>query len=81
MPDVPVVDTIGVGDAFGGAFLASWMGNNLGRSHLHDAAAIREAMRLAAEIAALTCTRPGAEPPWLSELPVPPNWVSAYRRR
>jgi fructokinase len=80
VPDVDVVDTIGAGDAFGGAFLAWWAGNNLGRSHLHRTAAIRDAMRLAAETAALTCTRPGAEPPWLSELPVQPTWAPAARR-
>lgn len=81
VPDVRVVDTIGAGDAFGGAFLAWWAGNNLGRSHLHAAAAIHDAMRLAAQTAALTCTRPGAEPPWLSELPTQPPWASAARRR
>lgn len=68
VPDVPVVDTIGAGDAFGGAFLAWWEGNNLGRSHLHRTSAILAAMRLAAETAAVTCTRTGAEPPWLAEL-------------
>ena len=77
VPDVPVVDTIGAGDAFGGAFLAWWAGNNLGRSHLHQTSAIRDAMRLAATTAALTCTRPGAEPPWPHELPIRPSWAPA----
>jgi fructokinase len=81
VPDVPVVDTIGAGDAFGGAFLAWWAGNNLGRPDLHRTSAIRDAMRLAAAAAALTCTRAGAEPPWLSELPTPPGWAPADRRR
>jgi fructokinase len=75
VPDVPVVDTIGAGDAFGGAFLAWWAGNNLGRPDLHRTSAISDAMRLAAATAALTCTRAGAEPPWLSELPTPPGWA------
>jgi fructokinase len=44
-PPVDVVDTIGAGDAFAGAFLTS-----------RDAA-------FAAEVAADTCTRPGADPP------------------
>jgi len=77
VPDVPVVDTIGAGDAFGGAFLAWWTGNNFDRSQLHRTSAIRDAMLLAAETAALTCTRAGAEPPWLSELPVPPSWATS----
>ena len=81
VPDVQVADTIGAGDAFGGAFLAWWAGNNLGRSDLHRTTAIRDAMRLAAATAALTCTRAGAEPPWRSELPVPPNWARAGQRR
>lgn len=76
VPEVRVADTIGAGDAFGGAFLAWWAGNNLGRAHLHRASAIRGAMRLAAQTAALTCTRPGAEPPWLSELPRQQGWVT-----
>ena len=55
---------------------AAWRaGNSLGGSDLHRTAAIGGAMRLAAETTALTCTRPRAEPPLLSELPVQPAWV------
>jgi fructokinase len=55
-PAVDVVDTIGAGDAFMGAFLA--------RAHLGrvDAAAF------ACRVAAITCARAGADPPRLSEL-------------
>lgn len=35
VPEVKVVDTIGAGDAFGGAFLAWWIDNGLGRADLH----------------------------------------------
>jgi sugar/nucleoside kinase (ribokinase family) len=31
VPPAPVVDTVGAGDAFGGAFLTWWIGNGLGR--------------------------------------------------
>ncbi len=68
VPRVKVVDTIGAGDAFGGAFLAWWFANGLGRDDLRLAGPVRDALRAAAEVASLTCTRPGAEPPWLAEV-------------
>ncbi len=68
VPEVPVVDTIGAGDAFGGAFLAWWAANGLGRDDLRIAAQVRHALRAAAEVASLTCARAGAEPPWLAEV-------------
>lgn len=68
VPDVEVVDTIGAGDAFGGAFLAWWSVNGLGRDGLRLADPVRAALRAAAEVASLTCTRRGAEPPWLGEV-------------
>jgi fructokinase len=76
VPPVRVADTIGAGDAFGGAFLAWWAGNELTGADLHRPAAIREALQAAAEVAALTCTRPGAEPPWLAEVTGRPGWRS-----
>lgn len=68
VPEVEVVDTIGAGDAFGGAFLAWWSANGLGRDDLRQADPVRAALRAAAEVAAVTCTRQGAEPPWLAEM-------------
>lgn len=73
VPAVDVVDTIGAGDAFGGAFLGSFASAGLGRADLGRAdlgwvAAVRAALRLAVEVAAITCTRVGAEPPWRKEL-------------
>jgi fructokinase len=68
---VQLVDTVGAGDAFMAGLLAGlWEANRL------DPAAIRElpepelgrALRLAARVAALTCTRRGADPPWRREL-------------
>jgi len=76
VPAVQVVDTIGAGDAFGGAFLAWWSGNELTTSDLRRPGPVRGALRAAAEVASLTCTRAGAEPPWLSELAGKPGWDS-----
>ena len=44
VPAVTVADTVGAGDAFGGAFLAWWAGNGLARSDLHRAGLVREAL-------------------------------------
>ncbi len=69
---VDVVDTIGAGDAFGAGLLA-WL-------HDHDAVGpdlglrsdqLRSALEYASRAAALTCTRPGAEPPWRSQMAPP----------
>lgn len=74
VPVVQVVDTIGAGDAFGGAFLAWWLGNELTKSDFHRPGAVHAALQAAAEVAALTCTRAGAEPPWLAEVTGRPGW-------
>ncbi len=69
VPPVQVVDTIGAGDAFGGAFLARWVERGFGRAELADEGAIREALGRAVMVASLTCGRPGADPPRRHELP------------
>ena len=74
VPAVEVADTIGAGDAFGGGFLAWWSAAGLGRKELCSAEPVRAALRAAAQVAALTCTRVGAEPPLLSELAGAPGW-------
>ena len=43
VPRVAVVDTVGSGDAFGGAFLTWWVERGLGRAGLADQAAVSEA--------------------------------------
>jgi fructokinase len=68
VPAVPVIDTVGAGDAFGGAFLARWIEQDLGREALADPALVREAVVLAIEVADATCQRPGANPPRRDEL-------------
>jgi fructokinase len=72
-PAVTVIDTIGAGDSFGGGFLAWWRSQGLGRADLADADLVIEATRFAALVAARTCARPGASPPFLHELDLPQN--------
>jgi fructokinase len=68
VPIVDVVDTVGAGDAFGGGFLASWIGAGRGRDDLASMDLICESVRVAVRVAALSCARPGADPPTLAEL-------------
>ena len=67
-PAVHVVDTVGAGDAFGGGFLAAWVGDGRGRADFDDDVALVEATNFAARVASFTCTRAGAEPPTTTEL-------------
>jgi fructokinase len=71
VPDVDVVDTVGAGDALGGAFLARWIEQGLGRDDLADRGRMRAAVELAIEVAGLTCRRAGAHPPRRHELAWP----------
>jgi fructokinase len=68
VPSVPVVDTVGAGDAFGAAFLAAWTGAARHRADLVDQDALLAATRFAIEVGSLTTMRAGAEPPTLAEL-------------
>lgn len=74
VPPVTVVDTIGAGDAFGGGFLAWWTAHGLGQADLVRSDLVRQALRAATAAAAITCTRPGADPPTLAELQVRNRW-------
>jgi hypothetical protein len=67
-PPIEVVDTIGAGDAFAGGFLAWWRERGLGHDGLADLDAAVDAARFACLVAARTCERPGASPPYRSEL-------------
>ena len=69
VPRVEVVDTVGAGDSFGGAFLAFWESAGRGRADLDDAEVVRTTVERAVVVAGITCTRAGANPPRLSELP------------
>jgi fructokinase len=68
-PRAKVVDTIGAGDAFGGGFLAWWSERGLARDDVGTIDLAVEATAFACLVAARTCSRPGAEPPYRSELP------------
>ncbi len=70
-PKATVVDTIGAGDSFQAALLFAL--NKLDRLHRARLASIgvdelRRALTFAANCAGLTCTRPGADPPWSHEV-------------
>jgi fructokinase len=70
-PAVTVVDTVGAGDAFCGGLLAHlWQLGVTGRAALDalDDDQWRDALTAAVTVAALTCTRAGADPPWATEL-------------
>jgi fructokinase len=79
VPSVEVVDTIGAGDSFSGGFLAWWSGARWsgamgsGARHTVDQLGsldhLVRAVTAAVAVAAITCTRRGADPPWLHELP------------
>ena len=68
---VKIVDTVGAGDAFMAGLLAGlWEAGRLlppGLAELGEAE-LGRALRLAARVAALTCARRGADPPWRREL-------------
>lgn len=73
-PSIRVVDTVGAGDSFTGAMLA-WLdergvGDRAGLTALasDDWHAM---LSFAAEVAAITCSRSGANPPWANELDEP----------
>ena len=68
VPRVEVMDTVGAGDTFGGAFLMRWLESGFGREQLADAALLEEATEFAVRAAAINCTRAGAEPPSRAEM-------------
>ncbi len=74
VPPAMIVDTVGAGDAFGGAFLAWWAGHRLGQADLADPASVRRATAAAIEASVMTTTRRGAEPPWAHELAGHEGW-------
>jgi fructokinase len=74
VPPVAVADTIGAGDAFGGAFLAWWTAGGHSVADLKEPALVAAALQAAVAVAALTCTRPGADPPTLDEVRAPGWW-------
>jgi fructokinase len=68
VPRVRIVDTVGAGDAFGGAFLSSWIERGLGRAELGRGDQLRPSVEFAIRVASETCRRAGAEPPTAAEM-------------
>jgi fructokinase len=73
VPAAPVVvaDTVGAGDTFNaGVLTALWRAGLLNKAAIAalDPSAIRAALALGVRAAAVTVSRPGANPPWAHEL-------------
>jgi fructokinase len=66
---VTIADTIGAGDSFGAAFLCAWLESERGVDGFADLDALARAVVAAQQVAAITCSRVGADPPWRHELP------------
>ena len=70
-PRVTVADTVGAGDTFNaGVLTALWRAGKLSKEAVAslDEAALRDALLLGVRAAAVTVSRPGANPPWEHEL-------------
>ncbi|GGM10991.1 carbohydrate kinase family protein [Nakamurella endophytica] len=65
-----LVDTVGAGDSFHGGLLHHLAGIGAlgGRLKALTAAQLEEALQYASRVSAITCSRPGADPPWAREL-------------
>jgi len=72
VPAVPVVDTIGAGDAFAAGFLTWWTIGGRTASELTDIDAVERGVVAGHQVAAVVVGRRGADPPTRSDLP--PTW-------
>jgi fructokinase len=68
VPSRPVVDTVGAGDALVGGLLAWWTARGVTRAEAREIPILAEGLGVAVEVAAITCSRQGADPPRASEL-------------
>ncbi len=73
-PRVTVADTVGAGDSFMGALIHGLAQHDClgkdGRTHLYslDRSTLETVLNQCARVAAVTVSRPGANPPWLAEI-------------
>jgi fructokinase len=67
-PEVDVVDTVGAGDAFSGALLSHFRRQDQTAEDLLDREAVQAALEFAAQVAAIVCSRLGADLPRLADL-------------
>jgi len=74
---VPVVDTIGAGDAFTAGFVTWWRAGGFGVDDLTDMGLLARAVAAAHVVAAIVVGRRGADPPRRVELPS--GWSSRCR--
>jgi fructokinase len=74
-PPVQVVDTVGAGDAFCAGLLA-WLSEagalHPGGPSRLSAGDLRSALNVASQVAGVTCSRPGADPPGRAEVTAAP---------
>ena len=68
-PKVDVIDTIGAGDAFGGAFLAYWVRHGWSTADLPTMDELVAAAEFGCLVGSMTCQVVGAEPPTAAALP------------
>lgn len=70
MAPTTLVDTVGAGDSFHGGLLhhLATTGHLGGRLETLTPSGVQEALTFASQVAAITCSRAGANPPWRNEL-------------
>lgn len=73
-----LVDTIGAGDSYMAGMLAWFAGLDWRATHHLEQSQLNQLGSFASACAALTCSRPGADPPWTSE--ILPGHAASLRR-